>query len=420
MHKLFNRQKGAALIVLTVILVLAASVVFVSQLNGSQIKVERGKKTALALAEAKAVVIGDAVSQPLLTSEGMLRLPDIGHGASPSVPSEGNSVSNFTGNMKNYSVLGKLPWKTLGIEPLKDGYGECLWYVVSGRFKKIPTTDTLNWDTQGQIDVIDKNGNLLATNLAALIIAPEFTLNDQNRSLADAAYNQCGGNYDAKNYLDTYDSLYSIAGEVNYFSGSTNNRLATNSDNKRFVFAKNDYYNDRFIFISVDEIFRSFIKRSDFSAQISALLNDPDFISILNEITITSAATLPPNVKGTGNLGINCECSPPSCLSNKSIANINNQTFCKNWKEMLLLTELSPPMPIIIDGSVTAVNCNRVLIFGGQKMGVQARLDDTDKSDPANYLEDTNLIAFNTPNNDFNGVSTFNAANPSTDILRCI
>ena len=89
---------------------------------------------------------------------------------------------------------------------------------------------------------------------------------------------------------------------------------------------------------------------------------------------------------------------------------------------MLLLTELPAPSTIIIDGTPTAA-CMRVLIFGGQKTGAQVRLTDTNKTDSTNYLEGTNLTAFDTPiaiSSNFNGVSSFNADDPSADILRCL
>ena len=303
------------------------------------------------------------------------------------------------GNMKNFSVLGKFPWKTLGTAPVKDGYGECLWYAVSGNFKKIPVTDVLNWDSQGQIDVIDKNGNMLANNLAALLVAPRFILPNQNRFLESDVYSNCGGNYDAKNYLDTYMPTNAVSGQVNYFSSFPNNRVASNTNNKTFVLASNDFYNDEFAFVTVDEIFGPLSKRSDFSAQISALLDDEYF----QTVAITG-------MKGTDSV----VCS--SLLS-------TNQTFCDNWKEMLLLTELpSSPSAIVVDGTSKGP-CMRVLIFGGSKAAGQIRQSVANKSIPANYIEGNNLSEFNTPiakSNNFVGFSTFNSNSPNADILRCI
>lgn len=394
-----TKQKGAALIIFAVIFALAATTFLISQLDASGVKIERDKKTSLALAEAKSALIGDAISQPL-TSEGLLRLPDIGFSTSPSGPSEGSSIANFIDNNKNYSVIGKLPWKTLGMAPLKDGYGECLWYVVSGRFKKNPITDILNWDTQGQIDVIDPNGNLIATNLAALIVAPRFTLENQSRSLEHAAYSQCGGNYDARNYLDAYNAANALAGELNYFSSSLNNRVALNANNKTFVLAKNDFYNDQFAFVTVDEIFNPIIRRKDFSSQVAALLEDDEFKIHLQAITVVGS-------KGTGN--INCGSIATSTY---------NKEFCDNWKEMLLLTQLPPTSSIVINGVNTP--CNRLLIFGGKKTIIQARITAANKSDPANYLEGDNLNAFNTSTADFDGVSEFSVNSPGADVLRCL
>ena len=42
----------------------------------------------------------------------------------------------------------------------------------------------MNWDTQGQIDVIDGTGKMIATNLAALIAAPGQAVDRQDRTLA--------------------------------------------------------------------------------------------------------------------------------------------------------------------------------------------------------------------------------------------
>lgn len=396
------KQRGAALMVMLVIVVMGVAAVLLSSLSSTALQIERDKMTADALAQAKEALIGDAVSQSPVSSAGYLRLPDLGFGIG-SAPAEGSSAPNFAGNNKDYSVIGKVPWKTLGISPSRSGQVECLWYVVSGRFKNMPATNALNWDTQGQIDVIDGNGSILASNVAVLLVAPGKPIDGQNRALSDPAYMQCGGNYDARNYLDAFNNANAIAGELNYFAGSTNNRVAPDSNNKRFVMASNDHYNDRFLFITIDDIFRPIIRRNDFSMQISALLNDAVFIPHLQAITIAGT-------KGTDNADCN------------NTSNPDNKKFCKNWKEMLLLTQLSLPSPIGIDGAPTPI-CNRVLIFGGQKNTAQNRLTAADKADPANYLEAPNLAAFATPNaasSNFSGVSAFSANSPSKDLLRCL
>jgi hypothetical protein len=395
-----QRQRGVAFIVMMLILVLGTTTILVSSLNSASLQITRDQVTANALAQAKEALIGDAVSQTQVNSAGYLRLPDLG----PVISTEGNAAGAFAGNSKDYSVIGKAPWKTLGIAPSRDGQGECLWYVVSGRFKKTPKTDVaFNWDTQGQLDVIDGNGNVIASNIAALLVAPGIPLDGQNRALADPAYAQCGGNYNAQNYLDSFNNADAITGEVNYFTGSTNNRVALNTNNKRFVYAQSSHYNDRLLYVTVDDIFRPIIRRSDFSAQLSALLDDVVFRTHLQIISITGS-------KGTNN--VDCDVT----------INSDNKKFCENWKEMLLLTRLPASSPITIDGAPTAA-CARVLIFGGKKTTAQARLTAADKVAPANYLEGSNLAAFATPTataSDFSGASTFNASSPSADLMRCL
>lgn len=384
----YATQSGGVLIIMVFILAIAGMAALFSTLDGTDVKIVRDQKTLAAMVEAKAALIGFAIGTPLIEAAGYLPNPDF-H-VSPIIP-EGSETG--TVGLTDISAVGKFPWYSLGTSPLKDGWNECLWYVVSGRYKNNPKTLALNWDTLGQIDVIDSAGNVLANNLPALIVSSGTALGGQDRSLAETNVPNCGGGYDAKNYLDTYDAGDAVAGEVNYFAGSTKNRLAPDTANKIFILAKNDHYNDYFTFITVDEIFKPIYLRSDFAVQVTALLADAYFQTVII----------------AGNKGIdyvNCTMTA-------------NPTFCNNWKEMLLLVKLSTPSPITIDSATTA-SCNRVLVFGGRKATGQSRITGADKDNPENYLEGVNLNAFNTPSNNFNGISVFDSTNPAADVLRCI
>jgi hypothetical protein len=390
-------QQGLAMLILVFMIALAFTGFLLNLLNPTTIKIERDKQSARALAEAKDGLIGFTIQANVVDSA-YLPNPDLKLSAAIS---EG-SQSGMAGGV-DISLLGKLPWRSLGMPALKDGWGECLWYAVSGRFKTSPQTTVLNWDTLGQIDVIQEDGSLLAINLAAVIIAPNVLLSGQNRLLTNVDTPQCGGNYDARNYLDTYNVVNSVFGEVNYFLGSVNNRAALNTNNKRFVVAKNDFYNDGFVFITTADIFRPLILRVDFSNQISALLDDVSFQAHLQTVAISGN-------KGTANIDCN------------TTSNATNRIFCQNWSEMLLLTALPAPAPILIDGVATPA-CTRVVVFGGQRAAIQSRATVVDKNTVANYLEGSNLAAFATPvanNSSFVGNATFNAAISNADVLRCI
>jgi hypothetical protein len=394
-----------------VILVVGALYFLVDRSQSGRLQTDRDRLAAEAVAQAKESIIGDAVSESAVASAGYLRLPDLGF-AIGSTPSEGSSAPNFSGNNKDYSIVGKLPWKSLGIAALRDRQGECLWYAVSGHFKNNPRTDALNWDTAGQIDVVDANGTVIASNVAALIVAPGEALDGQKRTLADPAYRQCGGNYDARNYLDSHDTANAVSGQVNYFTGSTNHRVATSVNNKQFVFASSAHYNDRFLYVTADNIFRPIIRRTDFTTQVSGLLDDPIFRSYLQSVSIAGA-------KGTASV----VCTYPGTpVKPQTTSSADNNFFCNNWLEMLLLTQLPAPTWITIDGLQTTI-CSRVLIFAGQKTGTQVRGTVADKSNIANYLEGANAAAFGSPtanSANFVGSSTFAWNNPGVDLLRCL
>ncbi|MDR0775686.1 MAG: hypothetical protein LBE81_03485 [Azonexus sp.] len=402
-------QRGFALLLFAFLVLGIGAALFLSAWDGTRARQERERNAAQALQQAKEALIGHAAMPSDINSVGYLPLPD----TDDPLLKEGSAAGNPPGNYTNYSIIGKLPWRSLRTPPLRDQHGECLWYIVSGRFKKKPKTDAaFNWDTQGQIEIIDGNGTLIASNIAAVVVAPGPPLDGQSRSLADAAFTQCGGNYQAYNYLDPINAANAVAGEVNYFAGSINGLVAPNDSNKKFIMASGSpFINDRFLLITVDEIFRPIIRRSDFAARISDLLNDPTFVAHLQSLEIKGP-------KGTAKLDCNKATAPPETSETPDPSRYSSfVSFCNNWKEMFFITQLRDDKP-------RPPNCSRVIIFAGQKKPNQNRIPPNDEK-KENYLEGVNLAAFDTPkaeSNDFDIalLPAFVPDEPWKDIVICI
>lgn len=90
-----------------------------------------------------------------------------------------------TAGITRQPAIGLLPWKTLGLAPLEDADGECLWYAVSGDFKEaadLAATTPVNADSDGAITVTNEAGNSLATKLVAVVFAPGAKLGSQVRT----------------------------------------------------------------------------------------------------------------------------------------------------------------------------------------------------------------------------------------------
>ncbi|HEY0563132.1 MAG TPA: hypothetical protein VGD04_07380 [Methylophilus sp.] len=257
-HQFKTKQAGAMLIMLAIFVVLASLTLLVTQLNGRTQKNQHDQQTAAALAEAKAALIGYAMTyDDTHPGEvyGYLPCPDTDATTDPS----GEGAQSICGNL-NVSVLGRLPWKTLKLAPLRDGSGECLWYAVSGNFKNNPKINNLSPNFNGLFNVLAANGAHLAgpavdTRAVAVIFAPGAILPGQDRSTDPNAV-RCGGNYGAANYLD-----------IDIFN-SQNNAVVP-SDNSAFVAAENsqltanndDYFNDQLLLIRPSEIFAAYCKK---------------------------------------------------------------------------------------------------------------------------------------------------------------
>lgn len=277
-------QRGAALLILLAVVSTAIIYAVVAGLNHSAGELARARnlKTYAALAQAKEALITYAVTYKdthddagsnSYTVPGFLPCPDPGP-----TNAEGQAAANCGSRL--VSAMGKLPWKTLGLDALKDGSGECLWYAVSGTYKNSPnsvsgsttTSNMMNWDTNGQFDITDANGtSFLAgstadTNAVAVIFAPGYAMSGQDRSTPAgwlSPSNQvpaCGGNYTAAAYLETASGI--------------NNSVVSGTANAQSTFiagTSSDTFNDKLVYITRADIWNAIKKRSDFNNYLRSL-----------------------------------------------------------------------------------------------------------------------------------------------------
>jgi hypothetical protein len=270
------RQRGVALLLLLAIVGMATLFALVAGLSKSagDLARARERKTYAALAQAKAALIAYAVTYKdthdkpgsSYTVPGYLPCPDLG---SP-LFDEGTAAGSCGASL--VSAIGRLPWRTLGLDALEDGSGECLWYAVSGNYKNNPNrvsgnvtiSNMMNWDTDGQFTVVDGKGNMLAGSspddrAVAVIFAPGGALSGQDRSsVAGTGY--CGGHYSAGDYLESANGIDN--GAVSRTAGAPSTFIAG---------AASDTFNDKLVYITRADIWNAIKKRSDFNNHLRAM-----------------------------------------------------------------------------------------------------------------------------------------------------
>jgi len=283
-----RQQTGGALIIFFLVVVLASTSFLFSSLTGSNVRNEQKKQTAEVLAEAKAALIGYAITYDDTHSGelfGYLPCPD-----TSATDPNGEGSQSICGNL-GVSVLGRLPWKTLKASPLKDGYGECLWYAVSGSYKNNPKTGGLSRDTSGFLEVLAAEGGSYLTDpedpAVAVVFAPGPPLVGQSR-VGDGNAMYCGGNYVAYNYLDkdVHTSVHNAT--VSSVPNAKSTFIA--ALNSSHTASDEDSFNDRLIIIKRSEIFASYCKK--YANTLLTLMADAKngFISNGSQETITQAS----------------------------------------------------------------------------------------------------------------------------------
>jgi len=199
-----NRQRGAALILFLTVLVLGVAWFAVGALGKAMpATAEREIRTGHALQAAKQALLAYVAlkaAEPGEKHPGRLPCPETP--AQVGTSAEGRAAPIVSPPFPTCSAVGRLPWRTLGIAQLRDGYGEPLWYAVP----------TGSWALVNSSTVLDINPGLAnqltfdaqPNAVVAVIIAPGPAIN--GTSLPGTPPAGCGTvNQQVDRYAVPYD-----------------------------------------------------------------------------------------------------------------------------------------------------------------------------------------------------------------------
>lgn len=461
-RSLKQNQRGFLLIALVAILTLGGLYFLVSNLSPEFMRGLQQQRTAAALTGAREALIGYAVrfrEDQLTTGTsglvyGYLPLPDLGNSRNNNTgcTDEGCDAANFSGNGPNVTTIGRFPWRTLGTGPIRDGYGECLWYAVSGSHQRIQRASPMNWDTLSQLDIVVANGTAAMISAVtsahdrpiAVIFSPGPPLAGQDRSAsATDSVTECGGNYAVNNYLDPAIAS-DLAGITNYLTGTTNKASGDTSVTNKSLSAngvinrRNDttlfagncppndaspcaiVANDAGTAVTSELLFRTLRGSSYFRTDINAMLER--MVTCLRDQVAAGtgftpdalAGFTPPADKTVGRVPSN------ACYDDTQ----NPLGYFSHYRDQVFVaSRIATDFTVTVDG--VAQTCPAAVIFGSQRGSGQSRSTSAEVATPANYLEGTNLTGFITTGAlSFTGPSVFAQVSASQtasqDIVRCI
>ncbi|HJW27058.1 MAG TPA: hypothetical protein VJ576_19360 [Rhodocyclaceae bacterium] len=397
-------QGGNALLVALLVLSVGGAYFALGGLSGIRERLQRDEQTQAVLAQAKEALIGFAATyREQHPAPGPVYNEVFGFLPCPDTNNDG--VAEASCDDTDVSVIGRLPWRTLGLPPLRDSAGECLWYAVSGRVKNgsNPKTAAMNWDTIGQFLLQDAAGNLLAGASAhdrplAVVIAPGAAIGAQVRPSAGAS--ECGGSNVVSAYLDGADPIY--AGVVPAANADSTLAVATDDSIRAGT------NNDRAQWLNADDVFRRVRARRAFADDVNGILDE--FKLCLDRVANPPTAS---GAKGFDGV-FDWVTSATNCAPYDSPGSPKRQ-FLEHWRNNFLYTK--PATAPTFNGGP----CTAVLLFGGARVAGQSRGTPAEIATAANYLEGANAAAFP----DGTGYvaaqpSAFNAASPGTDLIRCI
>jgi hypothetical protein len=201
-----HSQHGAALLAMMLIVALGASYYMVSRIESMSVEMKAADRAynAAVLNRAKRALIGYVAAQAVKAGEnnpGAMPCPEAA-AYFDDTANEGKVASSCT-----LPKVGRLPWRTLGLEKLTDAGGEPLWYVVSPGWAYTggspPVYTSINSDSKGQL-TLDGVAGTDNDTIVALIIAPgpAVVVSTATGCTAWSQVRPTTGSPDWRNYLE--------------------------------------------------------------------------------------------------------------------------------------------------------------------------------------------------------------------------
>ena len=125
-------QRGVVLAIIALLAAVLVGALFAVQMAAAGSSAQRERVTDRALAQAREALVAYAIDRPInaVVGPGYLPCPDLDDDGWAE-----STCGSQSGDSGQPQRLGRLPWKTLGLPDLRDGYGERLWYAVSSKYK---------------------------------------------------------------------------------------------------------------------------------------------------------------------------------------------------------------------------------------------------------------------------------------------
>lgn len=391
-------QRGLILPAVALLLVVGAIGLGISlyhRAEGTEVLAQ--SRTAQSLAEAKALLRRYAQSyhhsHPGNPVPGYLPCPDQDGDGSAELSCDGTSELS----------VGLLPYKTLGIPPLRDGSGECLWYAVAGTYKNSPhaTGMAMNWDTPGQFAVVTPEGqsdfviNRPLDRASAVVIAPGPALPTQTRPAR--ANNPCVASGGTGTQLASYlESTFTPANAAQLSVLTAPARTPT--------------INDQSTWLRPGDIFDSaLLRRGDFRNDIiSDLIN---YVTLNLSAPPTTMLPPPDSAVRIGKVEVG---SIPLALM--PAPSSREGLILNDWQgQFVYLRCIEDPTSTCMMTATGSV-CRGIVLFAGQSTAQQDR-----SSGMAVDFFESNTAALLAPEGAaFDGTNGFDPAQPHKDLVVCL
>lgn len=175
-----KKQSGLALVLLVFTVALFLIYMVLRQYDAATLKDAQLATTERALATAKEAILAHSAESILYKTTCKYDCDRPGDIVCPDKNNNGIAASGCKG-----SILGRVPWKTLGIGDIRDGANTRLWYALSESYQSMNRILPLNSNTNGMINLRNAQGALTYnvtdnTGVVAVIIAPGQPLTRQD------------------------------------------------------------------------------------------------------------------------------------------------------------------------------------------------------------------------------------------------